>query len=145
MSLLDFGNGAESWNVLVQTDGSRFCVDIYYSFFSSCTFQNCFSNYPLCFDSNININQWYHVAFVLGDGIGSLFLDSLKIGSGQFYSPLSEKRNSNFIGRSNWEYDNLTGSYANVVYDEFKIYQGAMTDDEVQKDFSNFFLVLKIF
>ena len=146
MNIIDFGVGAGKSNVLIKTDGNAFCVNIY--FYNSPSWSMDFF-----FDSNITLNKWYHIALVCKSmtnkiiqypsfGNCSFFLDSFKIGFGQFYSPFGEKRNSNFIGRSNWEYDNLTGSYANVVYDEFKIYQGAMTDDEVQKDFSNFFLVL---
>jgi len=135
MSIIDFGNGASYDNFLIQTglDPKRFCVDIY-NLFSSSWSSSQYDNY--CFSSNINLNKWYHVAFVLNYGIGSFFLDGLRIGSGRFFSPRGETRFANLIGKSNRDPNKL---YADAIYDDFKIYDGALNDDEILNDYSNFF------
>ncbi len=39
---------------------------------------------------------------------------------------------SNYIGKSNWD-----APSADAIYDEFKIYQGALSSDEIMNEYQN--------
>lgn len=70
--------------------------------------------------TKLELNTWYHVAFILKGTTGFLFVNGVQVGSGPLLSPLNVVRNSNYIGKS-----------ANAIYDEIKIYQGALTTNQV--------------
>jgi hypothetical protein len=70
----------------------------------------------------INLNKWYFVAFVLSGTTGYIYVNGNQVGNGTLNVPNNITRRSNFIGKSNWN-----DAYADAIYDEFKIYQGALS------------------
>jgi hypothetical protein len=73
--------------------------------------------------SIINLNEWYFISFVLSGTTGYIYVNGNQVATGNLYVPTNVARTSNFIGKSNWPKD----SNAIAIYDEFKIYQGALS------------------
>ena len=83
----------------------------------------------------LQLNVWYHFAFVLQGTTGSIYINGSLIGSGITNVPGNLVRSSNFIGRSNWyKYDNQD---ADAVYDDFKIYKGALTSAAILYEYNS--------
>ena len=125
--IIDFGIGIND-NVLVAMDqgyGTILSVGLYEG-----------PNY-----NNLNagssfqyLDQWYHVAVVLrGTQVYWYYNGSLIGTSITYYTPNNLIRTSNYIGKSNWP----TIPNANAIYDEIKIYQGAMTQTQILQDYTN--------
>lgn len=72
--------------------------------------------------------QWYHIAFVLRETTGTLYVNGLTTSRFKAEPSISITRNKNFIGGGI--------NKADAIYDELKIYEGAMTDTEVKSDYS---------
>jgi hypothetical protein len=127
MRIFDFGNGAANENVVFLVDPTNsLCLDTYNGSLSS--WRTNANN--RCYGSGINLNQWYHVAIVLKGTNASFYLNGVRINTGTFFSPNNVQRTSNFIGKSNWDGQPNT----NAIYDEIKIYRGAMSDDQLLID-----------
>jgi hypothetical protein len=80
----------------------------------------------------LQLNQWQHVAFVYKIGNGLLYLNgvqqsSISAPSNSF--PNKVFRMTNHIGRSNWYPSDVD---ANADFDELKIFNKALTFEEVQ-------------
>ena len=60
-------------------------------------------------------------------------LNGVKTSTETFFSPNNVKRTTNFFGKSNWN----GAPNTNAIYDEIKIYSGAMSDAQVLNDFKN--------
>ena len=129
MRIFDFGNGAANENVVFLVGSANsFCLDTYNGSLSS-WWTNLNNR---CYGPGINLNQWYHVAIVLKGTNALFYLNGVRIKTGTFFSPNNVQRASNFIGKSNWESQPNT----NAIYDEIKIYRGAMSDDQVLADYN---------
>ena len=79
-----------------------------------------------------NLNQWYYVAFTLSGNVGSIYVNGALSLSSTLSSIYSVTRSTNYIGR-----DTYGDTSINAVYDEIKIYQGAMSAAAIQSDYTN--------
>ncbi len=76
---------------------------------------------------SINLNQWYFVSFVLSGTTGYIYFDGNQIANGTLFVPNNLNRKYNYFGKSNW----AENSNADAIYDEIKIYKGALSKDEI--------------
>jgi hypothetical protein len=89
-------------------------------------------------DSNVTsqtyqrkLNKWYHIVYTMQDNIGSIYVDGKLEKKGPQTAVKSALLKFNYIGRG---IDNLPSN--SPVYDDIKIYRGAMSPSEVLKDFN---------
>jgi hypothetical protein len=80
--------------------------------------------------SVIKLNEWYFVSFVLSGTTGFIYVNGNQVGSGTLNVPNNITRTSNYIGKSNWLDQN-----ADAIYDEFKIYEGALSSSDILNEY----------
>jgi len=122
--IIDFGNGQGIDNVLLsfkqknlQTNNPQLVGSVYQGS----------TNLDLKTSSNINLNQWHFVAFVLRNSIGYIYLNGNLVESGSLLIPNKINTTKNYIGKSNWGHD----PYAEAFYDDIKIYSGALSINDI--------------
>jgi hypothetical protein len=81
--------------------------------------------------SIINLNEWYFISFVLSGTTGFIYVNGNQVGTGTLHVPNNIIRTSNYIGKSNWGVD----PNADAVYDELKIYQGALSSSDIMNEY----------
>jgi len=74
----------------------------------------------------INFNQWYFVSFVLSGTTGYIYVNGNQAVTGTMFIPNNMMRTKNNIGQ-----------YANAIYDEIKIYQGAFSATQIMYQYQN--------
>jgi hypothetical protein len=121
--IFDFGNGPGSDNVFLamvdttsQIGGFAFIGSSFSSIQTS---------------SIINLNEWYFISFVLSGTTGYIYLDGNQVVTDTLNVPNNVTRTNNYIGKSNW----ATDLNADAIYDEFKIYQGALTSNDILNEY----------
>ena len=119
----DFGNGQESNNVflaMIETS-PKICgftlIDSLQSLIET--------------SAIIKLNKWYFISYVLSNKIGYIYVNGNQMTNGTLLVPKNIMRTSNYIGKSNW----ASNSNADAIYDEFKIYQGALSSKEIMNEF----------
>jgi hypothetical protein len=120
--IFDFGNGEKSDNVFIRINTPFFSLNGY-------TF-NGTSQSQIDALSIINLNEWYFISFVLNGTNGYIYVNGNQVGSGTLKIPNNITRTTNYIGKSNWGNPN-----ADAIYDEFKIYQGALSSNEIMNEY----------
>jgi hypothetical protein len=122
--IFDFGNGPVSDNVylsMIETTSNM----------QACIYKG--SSYALIDPpSVINLNNWYFISFVLSGTTGYIYVNGNQAINGIMYVPNNIIRTTNYIGKSNWGASN-----ADAIYDEFKIYQVALSSDEIMNEYQN--------
>ena len=123
--IFDFGNGQESNNVVLamvdttpQMTGSSFKG-------SSRSYIETSSS------SIINLNEWYFISFVLNGTTGYIYVNANQVATNTLNVPNNITRKSNYIGKSNL----ATDSNADAIYDELKIYQGALSSADIFNEY----------
>ena len=81
--------------------------------------------------SIINLNQWYFISFVLSGTTGYIYVNGSQVRTGTLNVPNNIIRTANYIGKSN----NPSDSNADAVFDEFKIYQRALSSVEIMNEY----------
>jgi hypothetical protein len=81
--------------------------------------------------SIINLNQWYFISFVLSGTTGYIYVNGRQVVTGSLRIPSNITRQSNYIGKSNWASD----SNADAIYDEIKIFKGALTSNDILNEY----------
>jgi hypothetical protein len=123
--IIDFGNGGPSDNVfLFFNDTTPYIGE------AICSGTIC-NGFKTVSSIKFQLNKWYHVAFVLNGTIGSIYVNGILATNCTNFAPNNVQRANNYIGKSNWADPN-----ANAIYDEIKIYQGAMSQANVVNDYS---------
>jgi hypothetical protein len=79
----------------------------------------------------INLNEWYFISFVLSSTTGYIYVNGNQVTNGTLLVPNNIIRTSNYIGKGNW----ASNSNADAIYDELKIYQGALSSKEIMNEF----------
>jgi hypothetical protein len=121
--IFDFGNGSPNDNVglgMVETTSQIFGFAFIGSSFSS-----------IQTSSIINLNEWYFISFVLSGTSGYIYLNGNQVVAGNMYVPNNIVRTNNFIGKNNW----AAGLNTDAIYDEFKIYEGALSPDDLMNEY----------
>lgn len=78
----------------------------------------------------LTLNKWLHVVATVNKEGASLLVDGKKVASGALRLPASVNRDTNFIGKSNWDVDGLFhGKLANI-----RLYNRALTSEELMRD-----------
>ena len=80
----------------------------------------------------LTVNKWTYVAFVLKNTTGYMYLNGKDDNNAPLTVPTNQKTELNFIGQ---DYLNSTLYLADAVYNNLKIYKGAMTTEEITKEF----------
>ena len=71
--------------------------------------------------------KWYHIAYVLQNTKGHIYVNGELNVSGELYAPKKSVRSLSLIGGFEGEY---------LVLDDLKIYQGAMLSEQVLNDYN---------
>jgi hypothetical protein len=123
--IIDFGNGGPSDNIFLALSYSvsDICTKIYngtvsYSF--TCT------SSPL-----IQLNTWYHIANVFSGTTSYIYVNGNLVSSGTQYVPKNVIRNKNYFGKSNWANSNV-----NASFDDLRIYNGALSAEQILNDYT---------
>lgn len=122
--LFDFGNGAGNNNIslfLSSGTAGHARLAVYNNAFASVVTAN----------SALPLNQWVHIACTKSGSTGNIYINGVSVVSsaGLYSSTPTVVRTNNFIGRSNFGYP-----YANVIVDEFRIWNVARTPSQIQAD-----------
>ncbi len=119
----DFGNGQQNNNVLAFiTNGTngRPGAQIY----SGNTAQSSMTS-----PTAVPLNLWHLMTMTFENGTARVYINGVQVVSGPQNTPLNVVRNVCYIGRSNWPND----GYANGRFDDFRIYNRALSVGEIQQ------------
>jgi hypothetical protein len=123
--IFDFGNGAGSDNV-----GLAF----YWTTSQMYGFTFSGSSYSYIMSSPIiNLNEWYFISFVLSGTTGYIYVNGNQVGTGTLNVPNNITRTTNYIGKIIWAINGNPN--ADAVYDEFKIYEGALSSGDIMNEY----------
>jgi hypothetical protein len=86
---------------------------------------------PIITSSVINLNEWYFISFVLSGTTGYIYVNGNQIKNGASKIPNNILRTNNYIGKSNW----ASHLNADAIYDEFKIYQVALSSSNIMTEY----------
>ena len=124
-TILEFGNGFNSNTI-------NFLMDVYGIGKLRGFLTNQAAQY--FFDTPVvtsNLNQWYYVAYTLSRKTGSIYVNGALSMSSTLSSINNVTRSTNYIGK-----DSYCSSKIDAIYDELKIYQGAMSADAILTDYT---------
>jgi len=77
------------------------------------------------------LNQWYFISFVFSGTTGYIYRNGSQVATGTMFVPKNIIRATNYIGKSNL----ANQINADAIYDEFKIYQRALSFDEIMNEY----------
>lgn len=124
--IIDFGNGQFSDNVILALyPTARPSISIKNGTIVS---YNWITNAP-----SIEANKWYHLTYVVQNGMAAIYINGVKGAQGSMISPNPVNRTNNYIAKSNWPTDPPT----DATIDDLKIYDGALTDSEIMIDYAS--------
>ncbi len=83
--------------------------------------------------SPLPIKIWTHVTFVLKNNMGYMYLNGISNSNAPLVAPIKAERNMNFIGKDS---HNSNLYMAEAVYENLKIYKGALTPDELKEEYN---------
>ncbi len=120
--IIDFGSPDD--NVILKLGASSpYLMAQVYSTQTESVIENSFSH-------RLQINQWYHIAFVLSGTNGFIYVDGIQVVAGTLFLPRNVQRTSNYIGKSNWPDRN-----ADAVYDDLKIYNETLAATDILNEY----------
>jgi hypothetical protein len=121
--IFDFGNGTANDVLAMNASSSKISGLIY---------NRSFELY-IHASSIINLNKWYFISFVLNGTTGYIYVNGSQVAINKLLVPNNITRTRNYIGKSNWP----TGINADAIYDEFKIYEGALTSTFILNEYQS--------
>ena len=118
LNLLQFGNPYSINNITISLNNSKIYFQIYDSSIEVST--------------KLSLHEWYFFSFVLSGKTGYIYFNGNQIATGTLnvYSA-NKNKTSNFIGNIRQVLDES----ANI--DEIKFYKGALTSNEIMKEYIN--------
>jgi hypothetical protein len=119
--LLDFANGD-------YTNGVYLALSSGTNGFPTMGVLNSSSSPLVTSGSVLPLNQWVHLACTFSNGIGTIYMNGVLVGSGPQNTPPPVIRTNNYMGRSSFAMD----GYANAVFDEVRIWNVARTQGQIQ-------------
>jgi len=81
-------------------------------------------------ENSLQLNQWYHIAFVLSGTTGFIYVNGRQGATGTLSLPRNVQRTRNYIGKSNWPEAN-----ADAVYDDLKIYNETLEATDILNEY----------
>ena len=114
--LIDFGNIDYTDNVFVFFNSMKITYIIQV---------NSGLNYRMSTNSTLELNKWYHITITLNGTTGSVYLNGRLAVSQTVIVPPNVLRNYNYIGKGR----------PIAVYDDLKLYQGAMSQEQILNDY----------
>jgi hypothetical protein len=126
-TIIDFGNFNQQDSVFLATSpvSNQILAGIFENTLQS---NSLFSKYSL------NLNTWYHVAYIYNGINGYIYLNGNLVASASQFSPFNINRENCYIGKSNL---NSSSSLADAIYDDLRIYDEALTNDQIKYDMNN--------
>jgi len=97
----------------------------------ACIHTETYSLLPSINGADLKSNVWYHLALVLRSNKGYIYINGDKIVEGQLNIPENVTTTENYIGGG----DETGKLNPNAIYDDLKIYDGAMKSTEIRDDF----------
>jgi hypothetical protein len=88
-----------------------------------------------CLPSIVTLNQWHFVSFVLSNTTGYIYVNESIIASYPLLRPNAVLRKKNYIGKNYLE----PNSNIDAIYDEIKIYKGALLKEEIISSYNSLF------
>ena len=116
MRLIDFGQGNYNEWISIQIGSLKITFN---------SKINSTSGSGIATNSFIELNKWYHVTVTLNGTTGRIYVNGSLVVTGQLKAPRNVLRTENRIGNVN----------ALAVYDDLKIYQRAMSPEQVLYDY----------
>lgn len=118
--LFDLGNGEATDNILFANESynNNLRFEVYDEGYSQGI-----SGTP------IDLYRWYHFAVTLDAGWARMYIDGMEVASGPVQMPRNVDRYTNYIGRSNWSFDD----YMDGLVDEIRIWDVARTQSEIRQ------------
>lgn len=128
MRIIEFANGPGNDNIAFNMveKTPRIGEEIYLNYKLSSVYST---------SNLIDLNKWYFVAFTFSKGIGSIYVNGFQVARSAFSTPNYTTRKSNFIGTHNWNFP-YADQYAHAIFNEIKIYQGALTSYETFNEYN---------
>lgn len=120
--VFDFGNGAGNNNVLLAISNGtsgRPSAEIYNGTTSGGQISPA--------STTVGTGQWSLLIYRYSAGTGKIYLNGTQIATGTQTAPQNVLRTFCYIGRSDWAAD----AYANASFDEFRIYNRALSSTEI--------------
>ncbi len=121
--ILDMGNGSPDNNIVLGNHTTT----------NNCAFNLSNGTNELMFVTNnyFALNSWIFITATIDtDGTAKLYKNVRLVNTkSAAYIPLNVLRTGQFLGKSNWAAD----SYFNGLLDDFRIYNRALTETEIQK------------
>ena len=120
VTVLNFGNkfGKPSDNVIFKIQNGSLKGIVNQGYFSSSSIS--------VNSSLIQFDVWFHLAFVVENSIGYLYLDGNQLTNGRMFQPNNVVRNLNLIGQS---------ANFSINMNDLKIFQGGLQPAEVKSDY----------
>jgi hypothetical protein len=127
--LLDFGNGYDIDNIVLTISAHTTLCPFMLTF-------NAGTNDPSIYASScLSLGEWTHLAAVFDGSNGLVYLNGTPGASQSSASPQNVLRQNCFIGRSNWL--SWGDQDADAYFDDIKIYNRALSADEIRRDMNN--------
>jgi hypothetical protein len=121
---IDFGNGQKSNNVLASFYENTGLVHFE-------TYINANSGGFVRSPSAVPLNQWTHIACVLRENTGTIYINGNPVASGKMTAPLNVTRSKNYFGKSNWG-----DPYLNSTMDEIRIWNYARSSADILANYN---------
>jgi len=121
--IFEFGNGINSDNVLLAMLGES--SQIYGNTIIGSSYMKIQTSLI------INLNEWFFISFILTDTTGFIYVNGNQMINGTLDLTNNIIRTSNYIGKSNW----ASSLNADAIYDELKIYQGALSSSDIMNEY----------
>jgi hypothetical protein len=125
--IVDCGNGANSYNVLMSLKGG-----LAGPYISSCN-TNCNN---LQSGTPLQLEKWYHFAHTIEGTSAKLYVNGDIWIQGTQGSPISVTRSKCYVGRSNWGAD---PQFIYAVLDDLKFFNKSLTQTEVRKVMNSYY------
>jgi hypothetical protein len=137
--LIDFGNGPASNNVVCMIDGANNCGK------PAILIYNGKHGKSIESLTGLHLGEWNHLVCMFRNGIGYIYINGTNTALGPINKPIPIIRMNNYVGRSNWKVQNQNNHLyeldTNADIDDLKIFNRALTEDEIKADMDNTFFL----
>jgi hypothetical protein len=122
LKIFDFGNNGDGGS-----DNVGLAINMTNSKITGFTYNNSSRLLIQASSIIINLNQWYFISFVLNGTTGYIYVNGNQVANDTLNVPNNITRINNYIGKSDLN--------ADAIYDEFKIYEGALSSSNIMNEY----------